>query len=130
MKYQNKFKFLNDFLPVGVTPTITKLLNTGSIDFYVGENKYIGHGLGTTVVDRFLNVHFWNKYDFCYVNVDKDNVPSIKSFQKLQFHTIFLKNSSSYIHMLKAHDLSLNPNDSYLETLGVNCLGEHEPTVE
>ncbi|MCU0322939.1 MAG: acetyltransferase [Chitinophagaceae bacterium] len=89
---------------------------TGSIDFYIGEKNYIGHGLSTIIIDNFLKIYFWNQFDFCYVTTNKNNIASVKCFKKLQFHTLPISDDHD-IHMIRAHVLD-NHDKQILDLLG------------
>lgn len=62
------------------------IVKTGAgLDLFIGEEEYIGKGIGKEAIKAFLEEMIWNKYDYCVVDPHKDNLNSIKLFESCGF---------------------------------------------
>lgn len=55
-------------------------------DLFIGEENYLGKGLGCQIVDSFLKNHIWTEYRYCLADPDIRNEASIRLLQKCGFH--------------------------------------------
>lgn len=55
------------------------------MDLFIGEEKYLGKGLGQEIVLCFLENYIWPYYQYCIVDPDVRNESSIRLFQKCGF---------------------------------------------
>ena len=58
-----------------------------ALDFYIGEHTYIGKGLGSEVLQSFLQTQVFKQYDACLVDREKNNKIALKTYVKAQFST-------------------------------------------
>lgn len=56
-----------------------------AIDFYIGEENYIGQGIGTEILRLFLKEHVFVKFDACFVDPDTANKVAIRAYEKAGF---------------------------------------------
>lgn len=54
-------------------------------DLFIGEEEYLGKGVGSQIVDSFLTTHIWPRYRYCLVDPDLRNGASIRLFEKCGF---------------------------------------------
>lgn len=62
--------------------------SAGGIDLFIGEESYLGKGLGVKIMNQFLEEHIWPYYQYCFADPDINNEPSIALFQKCGFKKI------------------------------------------
>lgn len=55
------------------------------LDFYIGEEAYLGKGLGSIILKKFLAQHVWPHYTSCLVNTEANNTAAIKTYEKAGF---------------------------------------------
>ena len=55
------------------------------IDLFIGEEKYLGKGLGCKMINSFLEKYIWPFYRYCLVDPDIRNEASLHLFQKCGF---------------------------------------------
>ncbi len=71
------------------------------MDIAIGDTDYIGKGLGSTLIQNFLNQVF-SKADEILIDPEKENLQAIKSFQKAGFEIIeeFIPSHSHHPHVM------------------------------
>jgi chloramphenicol 3-O phosphotransferase len=62
--------------------------DAAGIDLFIGEENFLGKGLGTIIVNSFLETHIWPFYSFCLADPDVRNEPSIRMFLKCKFEKL------------------------------------------
>ena len=67
--------------------------DSAGLDFFIGEKKLIGQGLGCQILDAFLKSHIWPHYRFCLADPDICNEISMRLFRKCGFKEHQLINS-------------------------------------
>lgn len=55
------------------------------MDLFIGEEEYVGRGLGCEVVNQFLERQIWPSYRYCLADPDIRNEVSVRLFQKCGF---------------------------------------------
>ncbi len=55
------------------------------IDFFIGEENYMGRGIGKDIVNAFLDQVLWQEFDYCVVDPDEKNTRSINCFKSCGF---------------------------------------------
>lgn len=55
------------------------------IDLFIGEEKYLGKGLGCEILKCFLEKYVWPFHRYCFADPDSRNEASIRLFQKCGF---------------------------------------------
>lgn len=78
-------------------PLVNLPNSLGAIDFYIGEEEFLGEGIGTEILKSF------EYQDFEYVLVDPslDNVAAIKTFEKAGFKKIEEQPCANQVWMIK-----------------------------
>ena len=57
----------------------------GGFDLFIGEEGYLGKGVGFQIVNSFLKEHIWPSYRYCLADPDVRNEASLRLFQKCGF---------------------------------------------
>ena len=55
------------------------------IDLFIGEASMLNKGLGSELLEAFLQTHVWARYDFCVVDPEVRNAASQRFFHKCGF---------------------------------------------
>lgn len=66
------------------------------IDLFIGEEDYLGKGLGSEIISQFLEKHIWPFFRYCLADTDVRNKASLGLFYKCGFiehKKIFFKNA-------------------------------------
>lgn len=84
---------------------------TASLDVYIGEQEYLGKGLGVLIVKEFINTKLWQKFNFCFVDPEKKNYPSVRTFRKLHFQEISQDYDEDIVCMIKSKNGVINSSD-------------------
>ena len=61
------------------------ITQSAGFDFFIGEEEYIGKGIGCMIVETFLNELIWPNFSYCMVDPDIHNERSLKFFEKCGF---------------------------------------------
>ncbi len=66
------------------------MMQSAGFDFFIGEEEYIGKGIGRMIVEVFLNELIWPNFSYCMVDPDIRNERSLNFFEKcgFKFHRI------------------------------------------
>jgi aminoglycoside 6'-N-acetyltransferase len=69
---------------------------TYAMDMFIGDREYMGRGLGTHIITKFLNEIVFLKQDCatCIVGLEKDNQAAIRTYEKAGF--TYLKTVPSF----------------------------------
>ncbi|MBN8827969.1 MAG: GNAT family N-acetyltransferase [Sphingobacteriia bacterium] len=94
VQYYNAYDFPRDD-GIMITRLPEKL---AAFDIFIGEEEYIGKGIGSEIIKKLLIDYIWKEFDACFVDVDADNVRAIKTYEKTGFITI--KNMDQNIWMI------------------------------
>jgi aminoglycoside 6'-N-acetyltransferase len=63
-----------------------KVVNCAAgLDLFIGDPESIGKGLGSKIVQAFLDTEIWPKFSFCFVDPDLRNEASKRCFEKCGF---------------------------------------------
>lgn len=81
--------------------------NTAGIDFFIGELDYVGKGLGTKILEGFLNNYIWPNYNYCVADPDTNNSRSINFLKKLGFIEEKIIHTKNAINQVVALQLML-----------------------
>ena len=67
--------------------------NVAGIDIFIGEKEFVGKGLGTKIIKKFVDEIVFTSYDViaCIADPSEKNIASVKAFQNAGFS--YLKNS-------------------------------------
>ncbi len=70
-------------------------------DWYIGEATYIGKGIGTKVLELFLNTIVLKTFKAVFIDADSKNVIAIRVYEKVGFKKLTLMNNGTITLMLK-----------------------------
>lgn len=59
--------------------------NGVGLDIFIGDPSRIGKGLGSKIIEDFLDTVLWPHFEFCIVDPDERNLASIRMFEKSGF---------------------------------------------
>ncbi len=79
--------------------------NLGSIDLFIGEEKYLRQNIGSMSIEQFLNKH-GTGYSHIFVDPDSNNTSAIKCYKKAGFYIYSKQQDTNETWMLK--ELSYN----------------------
>ncbi len=68
-------------------------------DWYIGEETYLGKGLGTKILACFLEEYIFKDFDNCCVVSEKMNTKALRVYEKCEF--IFVSELSGHILLMK-----------------------------
>lgn len=78
-----------------------------ALDFYIGDPAYLGKGLGSKILQFFLQHQVFKQYDACLVDPEKNNKIALKTYANAGFHTI--KDLPSIVIMVSRREEKRNP---------------------
>lgn len=58
------------------------------LDIFIGEEKWVGKKIGSTILKLFLKFHIFLNFENCLVEADATNLQAIKAFEKSGFTII------------------------------------------
>ncbi len=74
-----------------------------SFDLFIGQIEYIGKGIGTAVLVKFLKEYIFTQFSACYVDTHKDNTRAIGAYKKAGFEMLgSLEGATVHFLMLKS----------------------------
>jgi aminoglycoside 6'-N-acetyltransferase len=73
-------------------------LYNSSLDFFIGESKYLGKGLGVEILKLFLS-EFFNGTAIS-VDPDMDNIAAIKTYKKAGFKEVKKDKETKEVYMI------------------------------
>lgn len=59
--------------------------NAAGIDLFIGDIDMIGKGIGSQLIQAFLNQHIWPNKQYCLIDPDISNTAAIRCYEKLNF---------------------------------------------
>ena len=75
--------------------------NMASIDLFIGEEEFIGKGLGPVIMMQFFKDHIASVYDACFVDPDTTNTSAIRAYEKAGFKRVKTVNEGSITWMVR-----------------------------
>lgn len=60
--------------------------NAAGMDLFIGDEKFIGKGIGNEIIKAFIKSKVWSQFQYCVVDPDIRNISAIKCYEKLNFH--------------------------------------------
>jgi len=96
-KPMQAYVFCVDFVPTGYIqlynaydferePVLRDLpCSLAALDIFIGDELFLGKGIGSFVIDSFVHTFCMGKYDYIFVDPNKDNTSAIKCFEKAGF---------------------------------------------
>ena len=80
IQYYNAYDFPSDGYQLNNLPR-----SLAAIDMFIGDENYLGKGVGQRVMELFLDNHVFTKFDYAFVDPDSSNVAAIKTYGKMRF---------------------------------------------
>lgn len=77
-----------DFSREGSIPLEGLQKSLATIDIFIGEEEYVGKGLGSRIMTQFLKEYVDPYYDACLVDPDTANMQAIRAYEKAGFKKI------------------------------------------
>jgi aminoglycoside 6'-N-acetyltransferase len=72
----------------------------GAIDFYLGEEAYLGKGLGVEILNLFLS-DYVTEYEYVFVDPDINNTVAIKTYEKTGFERVAVHQDTHELWLMK-----------------------------
>ncbi|HQS84696.1 MAG: hypothetical protein B7Y25_07205 [Alphaproteobacteria bacterium 16-39-46] len=72
-----------------------------AVDFFIGEKDFLGRGLGSDVLKKFLETFCKNDYSTIFVDPDHRNVAALRTYEKAGFKKVEENLESGKILMVK-----------------------------
>jgi aminoglycoside 6'-N-acetyltransferase len=73
--------------------------NLGGFDVFIGEKEYIGKGIGSEVVTKFLKL-YGGEYSCIFADPDLGNIAAIKAYEKAGFKKVSEQKDTNEVWML------------------------------
>lgn len=117
IQYYNAYDFPRDGYQLNNLPN-----SLAAIDMFIGDEDYLGKGIGTKSLELFLNSHVFTEFDYAFVDPALTNIFAIESYSKAGFKIV--RSSSKEQIFLMLRDKS--PNNE-LKNITFNQLAMREP---
>ena len=82
-----------------------------ALDFFIGDEAYLGKGLGTALLIQFLQEHIFKKFSACYVDPEKENKAAFRTYEKAGFGVVssidqMILEEFSFVPLVRAYALA------------------------
>lgn len=94
IQYYNAYDYPRDSPLEGLPESLAAL------DLFIGDENYTGKGLGSKVMQQFLQGYVAPHFDYCCVNPDSTNYQAIKAYEKAGFRKIREHQEAKAVWML------------------------------
>lgn len=94
--------------------------NSAGMDFFIGEKKFIGKGLGYQILEAFLKNYIWTRYKYCLVDPDIRNDISLRLFKKCGFHKHQEIRSKDALNRLVTLQLCIQQRPQRFQGVGID----------
>jgi len=85
---------------------LTDLPNSlAALDIFIGEEGYVGKGLGAKIMKQFLEEYVDPSYDACFVDPDTANIKAIRAYEKAGFKKVKTIKDGAVIWMVRERPL-------------------------
>lgn len=85
----------------GHEPPLTGLPKSlGAIDLFIGEDAFLGRGLGSEILQQFISLHGAH-YDYLFVAPSSENLRAIKCYRNASFYPV---GQGAYQWLLRSFD--------------------------
>ncbi len=61
--------------------------NAAGMDLFIADEKECGKGIGSQIINEFIESKIWPQFQYCIVDPDIKNIPAIKCYEKLNFQS-------------------------------------------
>lgn len=72
-----------------------------ALDFYIGEESYLGKGLGAKILLQFIKQYLKKKFQYVFVDPDINNYAAIKTYENAGFCKVENTANNKFIWMLR-----------------------------
>lgn len=117
IQYYNAYDFPRDGCELN---NLSKSLS--AIDMFIGDEKYLGKGIGSKSLELFLESHVFTEFDYVFVDPALTNIFAIESYSKAGFKIVRSSSKEQIFWMLRGKNLS-----NKLENITFNQLAMREP---
>lgn len=76
-------------------------MSLAALDFFIGEEEYLGKGLGSHILKQFLEEYVDSFYDACFVDPDTANIRVVRVYEKTMFRVIKTAKEGTVTWMLR-----------------------------
>jgi aminoglycoside 6'-N-acetyltransferase len=76
-------------------------ISLASLDIFIGEEAFLGQGLGALILKQFLSEYVDPHYDACFLDPDTANIKAIRAYEKAGFKRIRTLKEGSITWMLR-----------------------------
>ena len=83
IQYYNAYDFSRDGYQLNNLPK-----SLAAIDFLIGDEDYLGKGIGSKSLELFLNSHVFTEFDYAFVDPALTNIFAIESYSKAGFKIV------------------------------------------
>ncbi len=97
IQFYNAYDFPreNDILLEGLP------ISLAALDFFIGEEGYLGKGLGSEILRQFLKEHIDPAFEACFVDPDTCNTQALRAYEKAGFANIKTVNEGRVTWMVR-----------------------------
>lgn len=71
------------------------------LDIFIGEEEFLGKGLGACIIKQFLTEYVDPHYDACFVDPAAGNIKAIRTYEKAGFKKIKMVNEGTVTWMVR-----------------------------
>ena len=61
--------------------------SAAGMDIFIGDETMIGCGVGQRIIEQFLKIYIWPKFNYCFVDPNIKHQAAIHCYQKVGFKT-------------------------------------------
>lgn len=72
-----------------------------AIDMFIGDENYLGKGIGSKSLELFLDSHVLTEFDYAFVDPDVSNLAAIKTYENAGFKPFDDQTTESVVLMVK-----------------------------
>ena len=117
IQYYNTYDFPRDGYELNNLPK-----SLAAIDMFIGDENYLGKGIGSQSLELFLENHVFTEFDYAFVDPALTNIFAIESYSKAGFKIVRSSSKEQIFWMLRGKNLS-----NKLENITFNQLAMREP---
>jgi aminoglycoside 6'-N-acetyltransferase len=75
--------------------------NLAAFDIFIGEEDYVGKGIGPMAIELFCNQYIFKEFDYCLSDPDMANLRAIKAYKKAGFVEVESTEDGKVVIMIK-----------------------------
>lgn len=83
IQYYNAYDFEREEPIAGLPQSLA------AFDIFIGEEEYVGKGIGSRVLKQFCDEYIFNEFDHCLVDPDLGNLGAVKAYEKAGFTELY-----------------------------------------